>query len=61
MAGLKRSVFPEPTVLAIHSSSGGILRKANPIAESAMLAVAIDGQQMVSSEHVRIAASELIL
>ena len=61
MAGLKQSVFPEQTVLAIHSSSGGILRKANLIAKSAMLAAAIEGQQMVSSEHVRIAASELIL
>ena len=61
MAGLKQSVFPKQTVLAIHSSSGGILRKANLIVKSAMLAAAIDGQQMVSPEHVRIAASELIL
>ena len=62
MVGLKQSVFSEQTVLAIHSSSGGILLKS-PILlpNSAMLAAAIDGKQMVYPEHVRIATSELIL
>lgn len=61
LAGLKKSIFPEPTVFAIHQSSGGILRRANFIAKAAMLAAAMDQQITVSAEHVRIASTELIL
>ena len=61
LAGLKKSIFPEPTVFAIHQSSGGILRRANFIAKAAMLAATIDQQHTVSAEHVRIASTELIL
>ena len=60
-AGLKKKIFPAETVFAIHQSSGGILRRANSIAKAAMLAALMDKQQTVSPEHVRMAATELIL
>jgi general secretion pathway protein A len=60
-AGLKKTIFPAETVFAIHQSSGGILRRANSIAKAAMLAALMDKQQTVSPEHVRMAATELIL
>lgn len=61
LAGLKKSIFGEQAVFAIHQSSGGILRRANFIAKAAMLAAAMDQQLSVSAEHVRIATTELIL
>lgn len=61
LAGLKNSILPEETIFAIQQSSGGILRRANSIAKAAMLAAAMDKQNMVSPEHVRMATTELIL
>lgn len=61
LAGLKKIIFPEATVFAIHQSSGGILRRANSIAKAAMMAASIDQMATVSAEHVRIASTELIL
>lgn len=61
LAGLKKSVFTEETIFAIHQSSGGILRRANFLAKASMLAAVMDKQQTVSPEHVRMASTELIL
>lgn len=61
LSGLTKNIFSEEAVFAIHQCSGGILRKANYVAKTAMLAAAIEGKQQISAEHVRIAATELIL
>jgi len=61
LAGLNKNIFSEESVFAIHQSTGGILRRANSIAKTAMLAAAMEEQQTVSAEHVRIASTELIL
>jgi hypothetical protein len=46
--------------MAIHQGSGGILRKANMLARGALLAAAFKKSRMVTAEHVRLAATELI-
>lgn len=61
LAGLGKNIFSEEAVFAIHQCSGGILRKANYVAKTAMLAAAMEGKQQISADHVRIAATELIL
>ncbi len=61
LAGLKQNIFSAETAFAIHQSSGGILRRANLIAKTAMLAAVMDEQHTVSPEHVRMASTELIL
>jgi general secretion pathway protein A len=61
LAGLSKSIFSEEAVFAIHQTSGGILRRANYVAKTAMLAAALEDQHTVSAEHVRIASTELIL
>lgn len=61
LAGLKNSIFSEEAVFAIHQCTGGILRRANYVAKTAMLAAVMEKQNRVSAEHVRMAATELIL
>jgi type II secretory pathway predicted ATPase ExeA len=61
LAGLNKNIFSDEAVFAIHQSTGGILRRANSVAKTAMLAAAMEEQQTVSAEHVRIASTELIL
>ena len=61
LAGLKKPIFAENAVYAIHQKSGGILRRANSLAKAAMLAAAMERKDFVSAEHVRVAATELIL
>lgn len=61
LAGINKTVFSEEAVFAIHQCTGGILRRANSVAKTAMLAAAIEDKHMVSAEHVRIASTELIL
>jgi len=61
LSGLSKNIFSEEAVFAIHQCSGGILRKANYVAKTSMLAAAIEGKQQIVAEHVRIAATELIL
>ncbi len=60
MAGIKEQLFSEEAILAIHQSSGGLLRRANLLARGSLLAGAQEGCRMVSAEHVRIASTELI-
>jgi len=59
IAGVKRMLFEEAAVTAIHQGSGGIFRKANHLARGSLVAAAMDNEKTVSAEHVRIAASEI--
>jgi len=60
IAGIKEQLFSEEAILAIHQSSGGLLRRANLLARGSLLAGAREGCKMISAEHVRIASTELI-
>jgi len=59
IAGIKKMLFDDTAVTAIHQGSGGIYRKANHLARGALIAAAMEQQKAVSAEHVRIAASEI--
>lgn len=59
LAGVKKSLFDETALTAIHQGSGGLLRKANHLARGALIAAAAEKCQTVSAEHVRIAATEV--
>lgn len=61
LAGSTKKLFSEEAIFAIHQASGGLLRKANSLAKTGLLACSGDGSQTVSAEHIRIAATELIL
>jgi len=60
IAGIKDMLYDEASVLAIHQGSGGILRKANFLARGALLAAALKNSKLISAEHVRLAATELL-
>jgi general secretion pathway protein A len=60
VAGVNDGLFAETTAQAIHQGSGGFLRKANILARGALIAAAREKSQMVTAEHVRLAATELI-
>lgn len=60
VAGIKDMLYDEASVLAIHQGSGGILRKANFLARGALLAAALKNSKLISAEHVRLAATELL-
>ena len=60
IAGIKKPLFSEDAVTALHQGSGGVLRRANSLARGGLIAAAIEQKEQVSSEHIRIAASELI-
>jgi len=59
LAGVKKPLFDETALTAIHQGSGGLLRKANHLARGALMAAAAEKCQTVSAEHVRIAATEV--
>lgn len=60
IAGVKHNLFSEAAVTAIQQGSGGLFRRANHLARGALIAAAEEKAQVVSPEHVRIAATELI-
>lgn len=60
ICGVKKMLFSVSAVTAIHQGSAGILRKANALARGSLIAAAIEKQNEVSSEHVRIASTELM-
>lgn len=60
IAGVNHSLFSEQAITAIHQGSGGLLRRANHLARGSLIAAANEKIQLVSAEHVRIAATELI-
>jgi type II secretory pathway predicted ATPase ExeA len=59
LAGIKKSLFEETAVTAIHQGSGGLLRKANNLARGALMAASDQKSMMVNAEHVRLAATEI--
>jgi type II secretory pathway predicted ATPase ExeA len=60
IAGTKKQLFSTQAMTAIYQGSAGILRKINHLARGGLIAAATDKQDVVNSEHIRIAASELI-
>jgi len=60
LAGSTKKIFSEDSIFAIHQSSGGLLRKANSLAKTAMMAAAMEENHMVTPEHVRIASTEIL-
>jgi type II secretory pathway predicted ATPase ExeA len=60
IAGIKDQLFSDEAVLAIHQGSGGLLRRANLLAKGALIAAAHEKCTVVSAEHVRMAATEVI-
>jgi len=59
LAGIKKNLFDDNAVTAIHQGSGGLLRKANHLARGALMAAAQDKSTVVTAEHVRLAATEI--
>ena len=60
IVGAKPDLLADDAVTAIHQGSGGLLRRANALARGAMLAAATRGEPVVSAEHVRLAATEIL-
>lgn len=60
MSGVKKMLFADEAVTAIHQGSGGLLRRANSLARGGLVAAAIEKEELVSAEHIRMASSELI-
>ena len=60
IAGVKEQLFPDEAILAVHQGSGGLLRRANFLAKGALVAATREKCQIVSPEHVRIAATEIM-
>lgn len=61
IAGVKKSLFAEDALIAIHQGSSGLLREANNLARGGMIAAAAEGCDLVTAEHIRIASTELII
>jgi len=61
LAGVSKQLFSEDAVFAIHQGSGGLLRKANSLAKTALMACAGEDSHTVSAEHVRIASTEIFM
>ncbi len=61
LAGMTNFPFDDAAVTAVHQASGGLLRKTNHLARGALMAAAQDNSRTVNAEHVRIAATELLL
>ena len=60
IAGVKQNIFSDPAITAIQQGSGGLFRRANHLARGALIAAAEEKTQIVSPDHVRKAATELI-
>jgi general secretion pathway protein A len=60
-AGIKKGLFSETAITAIHQGSGGLLRKANNLAKGGLMAAYKDGEQQVTAENIRTASTELII
>ena len=60
VAGSKKQLFDQPAITAIHQGSAGGLRRANQLASGGLMAASIDKCDLVTAEHIRAAASELI-
>lgn len=61
IAGMKKKIFGDDAITAIHQGSGGTLRFANHLARGGLIACMIDRQDLVTAEHIRIASTELMI
>lgn len=61
IGGIKKQLFTEPAITAIVQHGGGILRRTNHLARGGLIAAATEKEDFVTSEHIRIASTELIL
>jgi len=59
IAGVKHNLFDETAVTAIQQGSRGIFRKANHLARGALIVAAKNKSMTVTTDHVRMAATEL--
>ncbi len=59
VAGVKKNLFDQAAITAIHQASGGLFRKANHLARGALIAAAKTQSIAVSPEHVRLASTEI--
>jgi general secretion pathway protein A len=59
IAGVKKNLFDQAAITAIHQGSGGLFRKANHLARGALIAAAKAQSIAVTAEHVRLASTEL--
>lgn len=59
LAGVKRDLFEEAAITAIHQGSAGLFRKANHLARGSLIAAARSQCAAVGAEHVRLASTEL--
>ena len=59
LAGIKKNLFEEAAVTAIHQGSAGLFRKANHLARGSLIAAAQSQCAVVGAEHVRTASTEL--
>ncbi|MBC8457950.1 MAG: AAA family ATPase [Deltaproteobacteria bacterium] len=59
IAGVKKNLFDQAAITAIHQGSGGLFRKANHLARGALIAAAKNQSMAVSAEHVRLASTEI--
>ncbi|MFO8001360.1 MAG: AAA family ATPase [Marinilabilia sp.] len=59
IAGIERNLFDEQAVMGIHQGSGGLFRKANHLARGGLIAAAAQKSDVVSAEHIRLAATEI--
>jgi type II secretory pathway predicted ATPase ExeA len=60
VTGIKKQLFSEQAITAIYQGAGGILRKTNFLARGGLIAAAMEKENTVSAEHVRIASTELL-
>lgn len=60
VAGVKKQLFSDQAITAIYQGSAGILRKSNLLARGGLVAAAMEKEQFVSAEHIRIASTELL-
>lgn len=59
VSGIKKQLFSDQAITAIYQGSAGVLRKLNALARGGLIAAAIEKEQTVSAEHIRLASTEL--
>jgi type II secretory pathway predicted ATPase ExeA len=59
LVGIKKNLFEDAAVTAIHQGAGGLLRKANHLARGALMAAADEKSMTVNADHVRLASTEI--
>jgi hypothetical protein len=60
VAGIKKNLFEPSALVAIQQGSAGSLRRANQLASGGLVAAATEQSNIVTADHIRTAASELV-